>query len=87
MIAKYRQSKIGEKNPMFGKEGTLKGKFGSEHPSSKKVERVDILTGEVISYASQKIAAEMNNIKKQVSYKCVLSGKAQDDWRFRVAFC
>lgn len=86
MIEKYSVSKIGEKNPMFGKEGTLKGKFGSEHPSSKKVERIDLLTGEAVLYDNQKMAAEMNNIKSKSSISACCLGKRKTTggfaWRF-----
>lgn len=75
MIEKYRLSKIGDKNPMYGKQGTLKGRFGAMHPSSKKVERLDLITEEVTVYDNQKIAAELNNIKNPSLISACCRGK------------
>ena len=86
MIENYRSSKLGDKNPMFSKEGTLKGKCGKEHPSSKKVERIDLITDEIIIYDSQKIAAEMNNIKESSRISACCLGKRKTTggfaWKF-----
>lgn len=86
MIEKYRASKLGDKNPMFLKEGTLKGKYGKDHPSSRKVERIDLTTGEITIYDSQKTAAKMNNIKESSRISACCLGKRKTTggfaWKF-----
>jgi len=86
-IEKYRASKTGDKNPMFGKEGTLKGKYGKDHPSSKKVERIDLATGESTTYDNQKIAAKMNNIKESSCISACCLGKRKTTGGFIWRFC
>lgn len=44
----YLHERQGENNPMYGKPGTMKGKFGSENPTSKRVAQYDKQTYELI---------------------------------------
>lgn len=62
---KFRGRLIGEKNPMYGKPGNMRGRIGSENPSSKKVKCLE--TGQI--FDSIKLAEQWCG-KKGISACC-----------------